>query len=75
MKRADQTLNAHYGYFLMTSLGEGFWKGKSYKEKATALQFDHLRLILPELKGHAAPTQRDRLIELERSWVKAMGRR
>lgn len=75
LKRADQPLKAHAGYFLMTSPEAGIWKGLSYKEKATSIQYDHLSLILPELKGHSAATQRDRLLELERSWEARLGRR
>jgi len=75
LKRADQPLQAKAGYFLMTMPEAGTWQGKNYREKATALQYDHLSLVLPQVKGHSAPTQRDRLLEIERSWEARLGRR
>lgn len=75
LEGAGRPLEAHSGFFLMSMPGSGTWEGKSYKEKATGLQFDHLSLVLPELKGHSAPSREDELRELERSWNSRLGRK
>jgi hypothetical protein len=75
MEGAERPLKAQAGFFLMAMPESGTWEGKSYKEKATGLQYDHLSLVLPELKGHSAPTREDELRELERSWEARLGRK
>jgi hypothetical protein len=74
LKRAGQPLKAHAGFFLMTTPEAGSWKGKSYKEKAVSIQYDHLSLILPELKGHAAGSKLEKLERLNKQMDAALGR-
>ena len=71
----DMLLKAQAGFFLMATNESGTWEGKSYKEKARDIQYDHLSLVLPELKGHSASTREDRLKEIERSWEARLGRK
>jgi len=71
----DMPLKAQAGYFLMSTHESGTWEGKSYTERARDIQYDHLSLVLPLLKGHSAPTREDRLKEIERSWEARLGRK
>jgi hypothetical protein len=50
-------------------------EGHDYQERGTGLEWDHLALVLPEVKGHSAPSQRDRLLQLEQEWNSRLGRR
>jgi hypothetical protein len=50
--------------FVMSMPESGARKGKAYQEATNSLEWDHLALVLPELKGHAALTKEDRLKEL-----------
>jgi len=75
LEKAGRPLKAQAGFFLMAMPEEGTWEGKSYKERARELQFDHLSLVLPELKGHSAACREDELRELERSWNSRLGRK
>lgn len=75
LEKAGRLLKAQAGFFLMAMPESGSWKGQAYKEKARDLQFDHLSLELPELKGHSATSRQDELRELERSWEARLGRR
>jgi len=76
LEGAGSPLEAYSGFFLMSMPGSsGTWDGKAYKEKATGLQLDHLSLVLPELKGHSAPSREDELKRLEREWKTMPGRR
>lgn len=75
LDNADRPLKAQAGFFLMATQESGTWEGKCYKEKARDIQYDHMSLVLPELKGHSAPTREDRLKEIERSWEARLGRK
>ena len=75
LDNADRPLKAQAGFFLMATHESGTWEGKSYKEKARDIQYDHLSLVLPELKGHSAPSRQDELRELERRWNARLGRK
>ena len=75
LEKAGRPLKAQAGFFLMAMPEEGTWEGKSYKERARELQFDHLSLVLPELKGHSAASREEELMELERSWEARLGRK
>lgn len=69
------TLQAHGGYFVMSTHEGGSWKGKNYQETANALKWDHLSLVIPEIKGHSVATRQNRLKEIEKSWNKSLGKR
>ena len=68
----DFTLKA--SFFPIVAPEEGKLDGESYKEVAKDLQWEDVILEIPELKGHAAEGQWDRLEKLDKAWDQALGR-
>lgn len=61
-------------FFPITKPADGAVGGESFKETATSLEWDHVVLEIPELKGHAAESKWDRLEKLNREMDSALGR-
>lgn len=69
----DFTLKA--SFFPITAPDEGKLDGESYKEVAKDLQWEDVILEIPELKGHAAEGQWEKLEKMDKAWDHALGRR
>lgn len=69
----DFTLKA--SFFPITAPDEGKLDGESYTEVAKDLQWEDVILEIPELKGHAAEGQWEKLEKMDKAWDHALGRR
>ncbi len=66
--------NLRGAFFPITKSEDGTVGGESFKETATSLEWDHVVLEIPELKGHSATSKLDRLERLNRQMDHALGR-
>jgi len=68
----DFTLRA--SFFPIAAPEEGKLDGESYSEVAKDLQWEDVILEIPELKGHAAEGQWEKLEKIDKAWDHALGR-
>lgn len=61
-------------FFPITKPADGAVGGESFKETAVSLEWDHVVLEIPELKGHSAESKWDRLERLNMQMNAALGR-
>jgi len=75
LKAGEQNFTIKGAFFPITKPQDGSVGGEAFKETAVSMEWDAVILEIPVLKGHAADSKWDKLLEIEKSWQLKMGRR